>query len=312
MAKSNSSERKNVQGYERCMEKHPEKIKEIASMYVSLLERYPLHGHELTLPMKYIKEYLLTGDITQKGASMKMKAIAMELVNNTDSGLEFEEIELIKKSSSEHMQVAFYYLKNKDVIEFTGRSTYKLKYVGECKKEIEVKAEVKKEEPSNVFVDVVNRITDKQKEIYEVFTKTDNLLGKKPVSIIDNITNNIINPLKDKIKNTEKQLIETTAVNVKQRGIIDDYRERIFELEQIINTKNLAIQTQERTTETVAIEANRQATIQTNKINELENKVKELQGLNTLRLKEEITGFKKEFDEISEWVNEMSIKVKEV
>ncbi len=311
MAKSINSERKNVQGYERCMEKHPEKIKEIASMYVSLLERYPLHGHELTLPMKYIKEYLLTGDIAQKGASMKMKAIAMELVNNTDSGLEPEEMELIKKSSSEHMQVAFHYLKNNDVIEFSGRSTYKLKDIRKFKQI----NEVKKEQPTeqlNVFVDVVNRITDKQKEIGEVFAKIDNLQEKKPISIIDNITNNIINPLKDKIKNTEKQLIEITAVNLKQRGIIDDYRKRIFELEQIIKTKNLAIQTQERTTETIVREGNQAIADQQNQINELENKVKELQGLNTLRLKEEITGFKKEFDEISEWVNEMSIKVKEV
>jgi hypothetical protein len=311
MAKSINSERKNVQGYERCMEKHPEKIKEIASMYVSLLERYPLHGHELTLPMKYIKEYLLTGDIAQKGASMKMKAIAMELVNNTDSGLEPEEMELIKKSSSEHMQVAFYYLKNKDVIEFTGRSTYRLKNVSsEVKKEQSI--EEKKPENQKVFVDVINNLSGKQVKWVVDTEKTDESKDQKPVSIIDNITNNIINPLKDKIKNTEKQLIETTAVNLKQRGIIDDYRERIFELEQIIKTKNLAIQTQERTTETIVREGNQAIADQQNQINELENKVKELQGLNTLRLKEEITGFKKEFDEISEWVNEMSIKVKEV
>jgi len=311
MAKSINSERKNVQGYERCMEKHPEKIKEIASMYVSLLEKYPLHGYELTLPMKYIKEYLLTGDIAQKGASMKMKAIAMELVNNTDSGLEPEEMELIKKSSSEHMQVAFYYLKNKDVIEFTGRSTYRLKNVSsEVKKEQSI--EEKKPENQKVFVDVINNLSGKQVKWVVDTEKTDESKDQKPVSIIDNITNNIINPLKDKIKNTEKQLIEITAVNLKQRGIIDDYRERIFELEQIIKTKNLAIQTQERTTETIVREGNQAIADQQNQINELENKVKELQGLNTLRLKEEITGFKKEFDEISEWVNEMSIKVKEV
>ena len=311
MAKSINSERKNVQGYERCMEKHPEKIKEIASMYVSLLERYPLHGHELTLPMKYIKEYLLTGDITQKGASTKMKAIAMELVNNTDSGLEPEEMELIRKSSSEHMQVAFYYLKNNDVIEFSGRSTYRLKNVSsEVKKEQSI--EEKKPENQKVFVDVINNLSGKQAKWVVDTEKTDESKDQKPVSIIDNITNNIINPLKDKIKNTEKQLIEITAVNLKQRGIIDDYRKRIFELEQIIKTKNLAIQTQERTTETIVREGNQAIADQQNQINELENKVKELQGLNTLRLKEEITGFKKEFDEISEWVNEMSIKVKEV
>jgi hypothetical protein len=180
----------------------------------------------------------------------------------------------------------------------------------EVKKEQSI--EEKKPENQKVFVDVINNLSGKQAKWVVDTEKTDESKDQKPVSIIDNITNNIINPLKDKIKNTEKQLIEITAVNLKQRGIIDDYRKRIFELEQIIKTKNLAIQTQERTTETIVREGNQAIADQQNQINELENKVKELQGLNTLRLKEEITGFKKEFDEISEWVNEMSIKVKEV
>jgi hypothetical protein len=302
---SNDKEnRKSIQCYERCIEKHPEKIKEVASMYVSLLERHPFHGHELILPMKYVKEYLLTGDIVQKGASDKMKCIAVDLARN---GLEPEEKELIKNSSFEYLQVAFYYLRDKDIIEFTKRSTYKLKKV--VGSEFEIKqAEKPVEEKQKVFVDVINSLSSKQEKQVAV----DENKEQKPVSIIDSITNNIINPLKEKIKNTEKQLIETTAVNVKQREIIDNYREKVFELEQVIKTKNLAIQTQERTTEIVAREVNRVTADQKKQIDELENKVKELQGFNTLKLNEEITVFKKEFNELSEWVGKMSDKIKEV
>lgn len=313
-------EKKDIQCYEKCMEKYPEKIKEIGLMYCELLANFTAHNCELTLPIKYIKEYIETRKIQCKGASEKMKNIAIELV---ERGLEDADIELIKKSSSQHLQVAFYYLKNNGFIEFTGRSTYRLIVptitVQQLKNEVKSLKEViktPKKEDEKVFVNVINNlVTTDKKDKEEEEKEVETVVVSKPTSIMDKIKNDIINPLKEKIKNTEKQLIETTTVTTNQREIINSQKARICELDTRIHILTNRIHELEEalTPSKLIIKAHEDT------IRNLELEIKQLKGFNVLNLQEEKVNLEKtikekdeiikEFSDLSEWLKEISKEI---
>ena len=172
---------KNINDYNRCLTRHPDKINAIASMYFNILRQNP--DHELTFPVAYIKEYLTTGKIVREGASKQMKDQAILIATNGFLGLDDQA--LIQDSSMEHLQTAFHYLKNESIVDFVGRSCYKLTDIGKNINSVPSVPTVDGRESEVITGKFVSDKTNTDTSpLSSVVKNVDNSTGKSPLSSV--------------------------------------------------------------------------------------------------------------------------------